>query len=217
MPNEVIADYARAHHDKVVGWASVDPNDADCLEQLEHAVVDLGLRGLKLCPVYQHFDPADRRHWPLFRKCRELSLPIIWHQGATFPSRSKLKRGQPLQLEDVAMDFPDLTMIVAHLGHPWEEDLVALIPKCPNLYADISAVHYRPWRYWPAMVTAVEYGVSHKLLLGSDFPSATIGNVIDGLRRVTDPVSGTNLPKVSEEVIDMIIHENYRRVFPQWP
>ena len=52
------------------------------------------------------------------------------------------------------MDFPDLRMIVAHLGHPWEEDLVALIRKAPNVYADISACHYRPWRYWQAMVTA---------------------------------------------------------------
>ena len=54
------------------------------------------------------------------------------------------------------MDFPDLKMIIAHLGHPWETDLIVLIRKCPNLYADISAVHYRPWRYWQAMVTAME-------------------------------------------------------------
>ena len=61
-----------------------------------------------------------------------------------------------LLLEDIAMDFPDIRMIVAHLGHPWEEDLVALIRKAPNMYADISAVHYRPWRYWQAMVTAMD-------------------------------------------------------------
>ena len=92
------------------------------------------------------------------------------------------------------MDFPDIRMIVAHLGHPWEEDLVALIRKAPNMYADISAVHYRPWRYWQAMVTAMEYGVTHKLLLASDFPSATIDNVIAGLRAVNAPVEGTRLP-----------------------
>ena len=73
----------------------------------------------------------------------------MWHQGTTFPSRARLKWGLPLQLEDVAMDFPDLKMIIAHLGHPWEEDMTALVRKCPNVYTDISAVHYRPWRYWP--------------------------------------------------------------------
>ena len=73
------------------------------------------------------------------------------------------------------MAFPGLRMIVAHLGHPWEEDLVALVRKAPNVCADISACHYRPWRYWQAMATACEYGVTHKLLLGSDFPSRHAG------------------------------------------
>ena len=74
------------------------------------------------------------------------------------------------------------------------------------MYADISAVHYRPWRYWQAMATAIEYGVTHKLLLGSDFPSATVDNVIDGLRRVNDVVEGTRLPQVPESVMESIIH-----------
>lgn len=216
VPNEVIADYVRAHPEKLEGWASVDPNEPDCIEQLRYCVTELGLKGLKLGPVYQHFDPQDRRHWPLFRTCQELGLPIIWHQGATFPSRAKLKWGLPLQLEDIAMDFPDLKMIVAHLGHPWEEDLVVLIRKCPNVYADISAVHYRPWRYWQAMVTAMEYGVTHKLLLGSDFPSATITNVINGLHQVNQPVEGTHLPQIPREIQDRIIHENWKAFFSQW-
>jgi predicted TIM-barrel fold metal-dependent hydrolase len=216
VPNEVVADYVSQHPDKLVGWASVDPNEPDCVERLDHAVHALGLRGLKLGPVYQHFDPADRRHWPLFRRCAELGLPIMWHQGTTFPSQARLKWANPLQLEDVAMDFPELRMIIAHLGHPWEQDAVALARKCPNLYLDISAVHYRPWRYWQAMVTAIEYGVAHKLLLGSDFPSATVENVIHGLRKVNAPVEGTGLPRVPDEIQELIIHENWKAFFPEW-
>lgn len=216
VPNEIIADYVKAHPEKLVGWASVDPNEPDCVEQLIYCVKELGLRGLKLGPVYQHFDPMDRKHWPLFAKCQELDLPIMWHQGTTFPSRARLKWGLPLQLEDIAMDFPDLRMIVAHLGHPWEEDLVVLIRKCPNVYTDISAVHYRPWRYWQAMVTAMEYGVTHKILLASDFPSATITNVITGLRNVNAPVSGTQLPQIPVEIQDQIIYENWKSFFPEW-
>lgn len=216
VPNEVIADYVRQHPDKLQGWASVDPNEPDCLEQLVYCVEELGLRGLKLGPVYQHFDPEDRQHWPLFAKCQELGLPIMWHQGTTFPSRARLKWGLPLQLEDIAMDFPDLKMIVAHLGHPWEEDLIVLIRKCPNVYADISAVHYRPWRYWQAMVTAMEYGVTSKLLLASDFPSATIDNVIAGLRNVNAPVDGTKLPRIPTEIQDQIMFENWKAFFPEW-
>ena len=98
-----------------------------------YCVKELGLRGLKLGPVYQHFDPQDRKHWPLFAKVRRSSsLPIMWHQGTTFPSRARLKWGLPLQLEDIAMDFPDLKMIIAHLGHPWEEDLRRADPQVPE-------------------------------------------------------------------------------------
>ena len=96
-------------------------------------------------------------------------------QGTTFPSAARLKWGLPLQLEDIAMEFPDLKMIIAHLGHPWETDVMVLIRKCPNVYTDISAVHYRPWRYWQALVTAMEYGVEHKILPGSDFPLGNDG------------------------------------------
>ncbi len=216
VPNELIADYVRQHAEKLVGWASVDPNEPDCVEQLEYCVTHLGLRGLKLGPTYQHFDPQDRRHWPLFQKCVQHNLPIMWHQGTTFPSRARLNWALPLQLEDIAMEFPELRMIIAHLGHPWEEDMVVLIRKCPNVYTDISAVHYRPWRYWQAMVTAMEYGVDHKILLASDFPSGTIANVINGLRSVNAPVEGTNLPKIPKEVQDRIIHENWKACFSEW-
>jgi uncharacterized protein len=216
VPNELIADYVRQHPEKLEGWASVDPNEPDCVEQLVYCVKKLGLKGLKLGPTYQHFDPQDRRHWPFFQKAQELELPILWHQGTTFPSKAKLKWALPLQLEDIAMDFPDLKMIIAHLGHPWETDTVVLMRKCPNLYTDISAVHYRPWRYWQAMATALEYGVVHKILLGSDFPSGTITNVINGLRNVNKPVEGTGLPQVPVEIQDLIIYENWKSFFPQW-
>jgi len=185
-------------------------------ERLERCVRSLGLKGLKLGPVYQHFDPQDRKHWPLFKKAQSFGLPIMWHQGTTFPSKARLKWGLPLQLEDIAMDLPDLRMIIAHLGHPWEEDMTVPIRKYPNVYTDISAVHYRPWRYWQAMVTAMEYGIAHTILLGSDFPSAAIGNVINGLRNVNKPVEGSGLPKIPVEIQDRIIHENWKEFFPQW-
>jgi predicted TIM-barrel fold metal-dependent hydrolase len=216
VPNEIIADYVKQHPEKLVGWAAVDPNEPDCIEQLVYCVEELGLRGLKLGPTYQHFDPTDRKHWPLFAKAQELGLPIMWHQGATFPSRARLKWAFPMQLEDIAMDFPDLKMIIAHLGHPWEEDCVVLVRKCPNVYTDISAVHYRPFRYWQAMVTAMEYGIAHKILLASDFPSGTIDNVIAGLRNVNKPVEGTGLPHIPTEIQDLIIYENWKNFFPEW-
>jgi uncharacterized protein len=216
VPNEVVAEYAAAHRDRVVGWASVDPNDQDCVGQLEYAARELGLRGLKLGPVYQHFDPTDHRHFPLWAKAVELGIPTIWHQGTTFPRDAPLKWANPIQLEEIALAFPQLVMIVAHLGHPWETETVVTIRKQPNMYADVSAIHYRPWRMWQALVTAQEYGVEHKLLFGSDYPSARPSQVIEGLRTVNDLIAGTRLPRVTEETIDGILHRNHAAIFPEW-
>ena len=216
VPNDLIADYVATHPEKLVGWSSVDPNAPDCLEELDRCVLELGLRGLKVGPAYQHFDPRDRKHFPLWERAQELGIPVIWHQGTTFPTTGRLTESNPLLLEDVVMAFPDLRMIVAHLGHPWEEDLVALLRKAPNLYADISAVHYRPWRYYQAMVTALEYGVTHKLLLGSDFPSAKVDDVIAGLRSINAITEGTALPRIPGDVQESIIGENWKAAFPEW-
>lgn len=91
VPNEIIADYVQHHPEKLEGWASVDPNEPDCLEQLDYCFSVLGLKGLKLGPVYQHFDPQDRKHWPLIKKCEQPGMPIMWHQGTTFPSQARLR------------------------------------------------------------------------------------------------------------------------------
>lgn len=217
VPNEVIADYVRQHPAKLEGWASVDPNRADCLDYLDHCINSLGLKGLKLAPAYQLFDPMDRSHYPLYAQCQRWDIPILWHQGTTFPRAARIRWSLPLQLEDIALEFPDLRMILAHLGHPWETDAIVLIRKAPNLYADISAIHFRAWRYWQALITALEYGAGHKILFGTDFPFDTVEGTIAGLRRVNDPVAGTALPRVPVALQDMIIYENWQRFFGQAP
>jgi len=170
IPQELIADFVNQHSDRFIGWCSVDPNDEDCVDQLVYNVETLGLRGLKVAPIYQNFDPQDPKHLPLFKKAQALDIPVIWHQGTSFVRPGPLKYSNPIFLEDIAVACPDLRMIIAHMGHPWETDCVVLIRKHPNLYADISALHYRPLRHYQAFMAALEYGVEHKLIFGSDFP-----------------------------------------------
>lgn len=209
--NEVVAAYVNEHPDRLEGWASVDPNDTDCIEQFRHCVDDLGLRGLKVGPVYQHFDPRDPAFWALFAECERRDLPVMIHMGTTYPSRARLEYAKPLLLEQLIMAHPQLRMIIAHLGHPWEEDTIALIRKSPRVFADISALHFRPWRFWQALTTAAEYGVTHKLLLGSDFPNGTTADAIAGLSRVNDIVEGTPLPRFPKTAQDAIVHANWAR------
>jgi predicted TIM-barrel fold metal-dependent hydrolase len=140
-----------------------------------------------------------------------LDIPTIWHQGTSFVRPGPLKWANPIQLEDIALACPDLRMMIAHMGHPWEDECVVLIRKHPNLYANISALHYRPLRHYMAFMSAMEYGVEHKLIFGSDFPSATPDQVISGQWKVNDIVEGTNLPKFPEEAIHNIIYENWKQ------
>lgn len=215
VPQELVADFVRQHSDRFIGWCSVDPNDADCVEQLDYCVTELGLRGLKVAPIYQNFDPQDPKHLPLFKRAETLGIPVIWHQGTSFVRPGPLKWSNPIQLEDIAIACPDLRMIIAHMGHPWEDECVVLIRKHPNLYADVSALHYRPLRHYLAFMSALEYGVENKLIFGSDFPSATPEQVMSGLRKVNDIVLGSNLPKFPEEAIERMIYENWRSFFPE--
>ena len=212
VPQQLIADFVREHPDRFTGWCSVDPNDADCVEQLVYNVETLGLRGLKLGSIYQNFDPADPKHVPLFRKAEQLGIPVILHQGTSFVREGPLKYANPILLEDIAVACPDLRMIISHMGHPWETECVVLIRKHPNLYANVSALHYRPLRHYFAFMTALEYGVEHKLIFGSDFPSATPEQVIAGLWKVNDVAKQASLPLFPEEAIHRIIYENWKQV-----
>jgi len=210
VPNEVIAEYVRSDPRSFVGFAGIEPTAPNALDDLHHAYHELGLRGIKASPVYQNFDPTDRGLWDFYAEAQRLDMPLLLHQGTTFPRRAPLKWANPVLIEEVALAFPKLRIILAHLGHPWEAEAVIVIRKQPNVFADVSALHYRPWRHWQAMATASEYGVLPKLLLGSDYPSATLPQVINGLRAVNDIVEGTKLPRVPAEAIEAIVHDNWR-------
>ena len=213
---ELIAKFAQQHSDRFIAWCSVDPNDDDCVEQLVYYVNDLGMRGLKCSPIYQNWNPQDPRHLPLFKKAEELGIPVNIHQGTSFVRPGPLKYANPIQLEDIAVACPDLRIVIAHMGHPWEDECVVLIRKHPNLYTNISALHYRPLRHYQAFMTAIEYGVEHKLIFASDFPSATAEQVISGLHKVNDVVKGTSFPHVPEDMIHNIIYENWKQFLPEY-
>jgi|SRR5438067_305913 len=211
VPNEYVANYVHQHDDKLVGFASVDPHDDDAVEQLEHAVNNLKLKGLKLGPIYQNMHPSDPRFMRLFHRAEQLDIPILIHQGTTFCHNVSLEYANPVLLQPIALAYPNLRMVIAHLGHPWIGETISLIRKHTNLYSDLSALYYRPWQFYNAMVLAREYGVMHKLFLGSDYPVTTPQASIDGLRNVNAPAAGTAMPTIPSEEIEAIIH---RDTFP---
>jgi predicted TIM-barrel fold metal-dependent hydrolase len=209
VPNETVASYVRSHPGRFVGFCAVEPVSPDAVRGLNEAY-QMGLRGIKISPVYQNFDPTDHQLWAFYAEAERLDMPLLIHQGTTFARRAPLKWANPILLEEVAIAFPRLRIIIAHMGHPWETETVVVARKQPNVFADVSALHYRPWRFYNAMMSAEEYGVMPKLLLASDYPSATITQVIRGLRGVNEVVRESGLPRISEDAIEAIIHDNWR-------
>ena len=208
VPNDYVADYVAQHPEKLIGFASVDPNHPHAPYELERAVNQLGLKGLKIAPIYQHFDPSSTAAYALYEAAHALGLPILWHQGTTFVRDAPLIHARPILLDAIARRFPELTMWVAHLGHPWCDELVSVIRKHPNMYADMSALHPRPMQFYLAMVSVVEYGVADKILFGTDYPFTTLEASLAGLRNINRVAAGTGMPRISEEVIEGIIQRD---------
>jgi predicted TIM-barrel fold metal-dependent hydrolase len=204
VPNEYVAGYVAEHPEKLVGFASVDAARADAVTQLERGV-EMGLRGLKLAPTYQGFDPLSAEAWAVYEAADGLGLPILWHQGTTFVREAELRYALPIQIDQVAIRFPNLRIVIAHMGHPWIDDALVVVRKHPNVYADVSALHPRPWQLYTGLISALEYGVGEKLLFGTDWPFAQLQPSLDGLRSVNRFTEGTALPRVPDDVIERLL------------
>ncbi|MDF2718688.1 MAG: amidohydrolase 2 [Paenibacillus sp.] len=208
VPNEDVARYCATAPGKLFGFASVDPNRPNAPRLLDEAISEYKLVGLKLGPIYQNFYPNDKQHYALYAKASELKLPIMWHQGTSFIPEGYLEASRPVELDPIARTFPDLKMIIAHMGHPWIDECISVVRKNPNVYMDMSALGSRPWQFYNALVSAMEYGVTHKILFGSDFPFFTTQQTIDLFRNVNRFAKGTTLPQIPDQVIEDIIHRN---------
>jgi predicted TIM-barrel fold metal-dependent hydrolase len=203
-----VAAYVAEHPDTLIGFLSVDPTQAGWLDELRAGHRDLGLRGIKLMPMYAGFRPDDRRLDPLWRYADRHRLPVLLHTGTTFVAQAPLECTLPRHVDPVAIRFPELRLVLAHLGHPYEGECVAVIRKHRHVYADLSALHYRPFQLYHILMLVQEYGVWEKVLFGSDYPYTTVDASIQGLRRLNDMLMGTALPRLDETAIEAVIHRD---------
>ena len=205
VDDQYVADYVNAYPETLLGFLSVDPTQKGWEDELRDSHQRLGLRGIKLLSMYAGFRPDDPLLDPLWTYAQTHNLPVLLHTGTTFISQAPLECTLPRHLDAVAIRFPDVKIVLAHLAHPYEGECVAVIRKHPNLYADVSALHYRPFQLYHSLMLVQEYGVWDKVLFGTDYPFTTVNATVDGLRKLNHMLEGTNLPRLDTEQIEAMI------------
>lgn len=201
-----VAAYVAQAPDRMLGFLSVDPTQPGWEDELCEGHERFDLRGIKLLPMYAVFYPQDERLDYLWQYATEHCLPVLLHTGTTFISKAAIDCTLPRHLDVVARRFPDVKIILAHLGHPYEGETVAVIRKNANVYADISALFYRPWQLFHSLMLVHEYNIWEKVLFGTDFPVTTVAETVAGLRSLCEVrIDRFSLPK---EQIEELIHRD---------
>ena len=174
-----IADKARDHADVLIPFGSVDPlRGAAAVDQARSLVRSHGVRGFKFHPSMQAFSPNDPAFYPLWQEIESLGVPALFHTGQTgigagLPGGRgiKLRYSDPLLLDDVAADFPGLTVILAHPSVPWADAQISMATHKANVYIDLSG--WSPKYFPPALVRAANSFLRDKVLFGTDYPLLT--------------------------------------------
>ena len=167
MTNEGVMELCR-QVDFLIPFCSINPFlVADLAGELERYVTEMGFRGMKLYPTYQHFYANDSRLYPLYAKAQDLGIPVMLHTGSSVFRGARMKYGDPLHLDDVAVDFPDLTLLMVHSGRGFWYDRAYFLAKLhANLYMEISGLPpQKLLDYFPELER-----VADKVIFGSDWP-----------------------------------------------
>ena len=190
VPNAWVAEFARQSGGRLVPMATLDPTEATFEAQLDEAVA-LNVAGFKLLPSYGWFEIGDPRLSKLYRVAAERRLPVMMHLSAAVTREAMFEFAHPRRLERVCLEYPALTVVLAHMSYPWETEAFGLARRFPGVYFDISAYARRPRHLRTALADAAEYGLLGRLMYGSDSPFHVSGAHMTGMvTRIWDELAG---------------------------
>ncbi len=204
IPNEEISDAARENADIMLAFASIDPHKGRLgVREARRLIEEHGVRGFKFHPTCQGFFPNDRMAYGLYEVIAEHRLPAIFHTGHSGIGSGmrgggglRLKYSQPIFIDDVAADFPDMTIIMAHPSWPWTDEALSIALHKPNVYIDLSG--WLPKYFPPQLVRYANGPLKTKMLFGSDFPLICPERWIEEFRKAD----------FRPEVHDLILKQN---------
>jgi uncharacterized protein len=176
--NEEIAEVAAANADVLIPFASVDPNKPNAVDEARRLIHDYAVRGFKFHPNLQAFFPNDRSFYPLYEVIEEAGLPALFHTGHSgigsgLPGGGgiRLKYSNPMFVDDVAVDFPNLKIVLAHPSFPWQDEAISIALHKQQVYIDLSG--WSPKYFPPQLVRYANTQLRDRVLFGSDFPMIT--------------------------------------------
>ena len=173
--NETIKDFCKGTP-RLIPFCTFNPHtDPRMGSALEDLVLNHGFKGVKLYPTYNYFYPNDTLMYPLYSVAERLGIPVMFHTGSSVFQNSRIKYGNPIFYDDVAVDFPDLKMIMAHGGRgPWYDEAFTMVRLHKNIYIDITGLPpQKLLEYYPDLER-----FAHKFIFGSDWPSVNVAKNI---------------------------------------
>ena len=202
-----VLEAARANPDVLIPFASIDPHKGKLGVREAGELIEAGVRGFKFHPNIQAFWPNNRDFYPLYDVIAQAGLIALFHSGTTgigagMPGGGgvRLKYSNPMAVDDVAADFPDLNVILAHPSFPWQEEALAIAVHKPNVYIDLSG--WSP-KYFPEiLIQYTNTRLKHKMLFGSDFPLITPDRWLADFEKL----------RIKDDVRPLVLKENAARL-----
>ena len=209
VPNDEVAAFAAENSDIVMAFASVDPmRGPDAVKEARRLIATGGIRGFKLHPPLQQFHANDKAAYPFYEVIAEAKLPVIFHTGHSgigtgMPGGGgvRLKYGNPMDIDDVAVDFPDMPIIMAHPSFPWQDEAISVCLHKPQVYIDLSG--WSPKYFSPILIQYANTLLKKKMLFGSDYPLITPDRWMADFAAIA----------IRDEVRPLILKENAARLF----
>ena len=201
ISNDEVAAFVAQAPGRLVGVGSLDlARPMAAVREVRRCIGELGFRAIRVLPWLWEVPPTDRRFYPVFATCAELGVPFctqIGHTGPLMPSEP----GRPIYLDQVALDFPELTIVAGHIGYPWTDEAIAVATKHENVFIDTSA--YAPRRYPAALVEFLRGHGRQKVLFGTNFPQLPLEKCVQQVMELALP----------EAVQAKFLFQNAQRVF----
>jgi hypothetical protein len=209
IPNDEVAAFAAENSDIMFAFASVDPTRGKAaVEEAKRLIAAGNIRGFKLHPPVQQFHPNDKLAYPFYEVVNQAKLPVIFHTGHSgigtgLPGGGgvRLKYGNPMDIDDVAVDFPDMPIIMAHPSFPWQDEALSVCLHKPQVYIDLSG--WSPKYFPPTLVQYANTLLKHKVMFGSDYPLISPERWLADFQKIP----------IRDEVRPLILKQNAMRLF----